>query len=118
MGAGRRFTGCSGSGNAPGVWAFIVKMLQAFADAAGAIVWDVSVDSAIAQAHQHGAGARRDGDLQAEHPGGIEDEPADHGLGRSRGGWTTKTHLACEQARKALSIVITAVDVTIASESG
>jgi transposase len=35
-------------------------------------------------------------------------EPADHALGRSRGGWTTKTHLACEQGRKPLSIVITA----------
>jgi transposase len=35
-------------------------------------------------------------------------EPADHGLGRSRGGWTTKVHLACEQGQKPLSIVITA----------
>lgn len=36
------------------------------------------------------------------------DEPADHGLGRSRGGLTTKLHLACEQDRKPLSVVITA----------
>lgn len=35
-------------------------------------------------------------------------EPADHGLGRSRGGLTTKVHLACEQGQKPLSIVITA----------
>lgn len=35
-------------------------------------------------------------------------EPADHALGRSRGGWTTKTHLACEQGQKPLSILITA----------
>ncbi|WP_432678238.1 transposase [Rhodococcus pyridinivorans] len=35
-------------------------------------------------------------------------EPDDHALGRSRGGWTTKAHLACEQGRKPLSIVITA----------
>ena len=35
-------------------------------------------------------------------------EPADHGLGRSRGGWTTKLHLGCEQGQKPLSIVITA----------
>lgn len=91
-----------------GVWAVIWKMLQAFADAAGRIVWDVSVDSTIARAHQHAAGARRDGAAQVEPPGGIGDEPADHALGRSRGGWTTKTHLACEQGRKALSIVLTA----------
>ena len=35
-------------------------------------------------------------------------ESADHGLGRSRGGLTTKVHLACEQGQKPLSIVITA----------
>lgn len=35
-------------------------------------------------------------------------EPDDHGLGRSRGGWTTKIHLACEQGQKPLSVVITA----------
>ena len=35
-------------------------------------------------------------------------EPADHGLGRSRGGLSTKIHLACEQGHKPLSILITA----------
>jgi transposase len=35
-------------------------------------------------------------------------EPADHALGRSRGGLTTKLHLACEQGQKPLSIVLTA----------
>lgn len=35
-------------------------------------------------------------------------EPADHGLGRSRGGLSTKIHLACEQRQKPLSILITA----------
>ena len=75
---------------------------------AGLITWDVSVDSTVARAHQHAAGARRRGDLQAEPPGGVQAEPDDHGLGRSRGGLTTKVHLACEQGQKPLSIVITA----------
>jgi transposase len=35
-------------------------------------------------------------------------EPVDHALGRSRGGWTTKLHLATEQNQKLLSLVITA----------
>ncbi|WP_420710361.1 transposase, partial [Streptomyces sp. NRRL S-15] len=48
------------------------------------------------------------GDLQKEPPGGIAVEPADHGLGRSRGGLTTKIHLAVEQGQKPLSVVITA----------
>jgi transposase len=37
-----------------------------------------------------------------------EVEPADHALGRSRGGWTTKLHLATEQGHKPLALVITA----------
>jgi transposase len=48
------------------------------------------------------------GDLQVEPPGGIDTEPADHGLGRSRGGFTTKTHLAAEQGQKPLSLLVTA----------
>ncbi|MCE7002300.1 IS5 family transposase [Kibdelosporangium philippinense] len=90
-----------------GTWKRILVALQADADAAGLITWDVSVDSTVARAHQHAAGARK-GDLQKESPGGVEVEPADHGLGRSRGGLTTKTHLAVEQGQKPLSIVITA----------
>jgi transposase len=90
-----------------GTWTAIVVGLQARADAAGLITWDVSVDSTVARAHQHAAGARRDGGLQKEPPGGVRVEPADHGLGRSRGGLTTKLHLACEQGQKPLSIVVT-----------
>jgi transposase len=48
------------------------------------------------------------GDLQAQPPGGMRAEPADHALGRSRGGLTTKLHLGCEQGQKPLSIVLTA----------
>ncbi|MFG1834252.1 IS5 family transposase [Micromonospora chersina] len=88
-----------------GIWARIVTGLQARADAAGLIIWDVSVDSTIARAHQHAAGARRRPDTQSEPPGA---EPADHALGRSRGGWTTKLHLACEQGGRPLSMLLTA----------
>src|SRR5437762_1623764 len=91
-----------------GVWQRIVTGLQTRADAAGLITWDVSVDSTIARAHQHAAGARTKPELQKEPPGGDSaDEPADHALGRSRGGWTTKLHLGCEQGRKPLSILLT-----------
>jgi transposase len=44
-----------------GTWQRIVTALQARADAAGAIGWDVSVDSTVARAHQHAAGARKRG---------------------------------------------------------
>jgi transposase len=87
------------------VWALVWSTLLAWADAAGLIRWDVSVDSTINRAHQHAAGARRQPDAQVEPPGS---EPADHGLGRSRGGWSTKIHLACEQGRGPLVALITA----------
>jgi transposase len=44
-----------------GTWARILTALQAVADAAGRIVWDVSIDSTVARAHQHAAGARKRG---------------------------------------------------------
>jgi transposase len=109
MGHGRRSTGCFAAGNGPGAGVAILAQLQARADAAGLITWEVGVDSTIARAHQHAAGARKKGDAQKEPPGGAgEPEPADHALGRSRGGLTTKLHLATEQGQKPLSLVITA----------
>jgi transposase len=92
-----------------GTWARIITGLQAAADAAGAICWQVSVDSTVCRAHQHAAGARRDGHRQREPPGGTGGaEPAGHGLGRSRGGLTAKIHLAGEQQQKPLAVLITA----------
>jgi transposase len=40
-----------------GTWRQVLTGLQARADAAGMITWDVSVDSTVARAHQHAAGA-------------------------------------------------------------
>ncbi|BDB63289.1 IS5 family transposase [Rhodococcus sp. RDE2] len=91
-----------------GTWAHVLTRLQTIADAVDQIAWDVSVDSTIMRAHQHAAGARRHGSEQVEPPGGVTLEPADHALGRSRGGWTTKLHLACEQHRRPLALVLTA----------
>jgi transposase len=69
-----------------GTWARILASLQTRADARGLIGWTVSVDSTISQADQHVAGARRDGHVQKEPPGGLQAEPGDHGLGRSAQG--------------------------------
>jgi transposase len=92
-----------------GTWSLAVTALQALADAAGHVTWDVSADSGTARAHQHAAGARKDGSAQKEPPGGASGpEPADHALGRSRGGLTCKFHLAAEQGQKPLAIIVTA----------
>ena len=87
------------------IWTAIETSLQALSDQAGLIDWTVSVDSTINRAHQHAAGARRHPETQAEPPVG---EPADHALGRSRGGLSTKVHLAAEQGRKTLATALTA----------
>ena len=51
-----------------GTWARLLTRLQALADAAGRIVWDVSVDSTITRAHQHAAGARKRGICRPNRP--------------------------------------------------
>lgn len=48
-----------------GTWHRILDQLQAQADAEGLITWDVSVDSTIARAHQHAAGARKKGSCRS-----------------------------------------------------
>lgn len=67
----------------------------------GKLSWEVSVDSTTARGHVHAAGARKDS--TARHP----TEPADHGFGRSRGGWSTKIHVGIDADCGVLSFVIT-----------
>ncbi len=84
-----------------GIWRHIEEQLLAAADAAGKVDWQVSVDSTTARAHVHAAGARRDSSQR------IPEEPEDHALGRSRGGWSTKIHLVCEQDRHVVAFLLT-----------
>jgi transposase len=56
-----------------GVWDQVLRRLQGQAHAVGELEWIVSVDSTIARAHQHAAGARRA--TVDEQP----DQHADHG---------------------------------------
>jgi hypothetical protein len=108
-----------GSVEHQGVRARLLTLLKARADAVGLIAWKVNVDSTICRAHQHATGARRDGAGQKEPPGGVATEPDDHGLGRSRGGFTTKIHLSCEPGQRPLSWSITTASVAAAPvESG
>jgi transposase len=53
-----------------GTWKQILSQLQAQADANGLITWQVSVDSTIARAHQHAAGARKGGSGNAKNRAG------------------------------------------------
>lgn len=68
-----------------GTWARILTALQALADAAGRIWWDVSVDSTVTRAHQHAAGARKRGICRTNHRAVSRPNPlimlwVDHGV--------------------------------------
>ncbi|WEH30585.1 IS5 family transposase [Streptomyces sp. AM 3-1-1] len=111
--------------SADGTWQMLLSRVQAAEDAAGGIDWDVSVDSTAVRAHQHAAGARRMPPAAVPRKGGrAGDEPGRSGtseagrpaggggqigecLGRSRGGFTTKIHLAAEGRCRPLAFVLT-----------
>ncbi|WP_436849109.1 IS5 family transposase [Streptomyces atriruber] len=112
--------------SADGTWKMLLRHVQAAADAGGDIDWNISVDSTIARAHQHAAGAptapppslpgsskgapRRSVQQAA---GGEPARPAGgggeagEGIGRSRGGLTTKIHVAAEGRCRPLALLIT-----------
>ncbi|WP_443065168.1 IS5 family transposase [Streptomyces sp. NBC_00536] len=110
--------------SADGTWKMLLSRVQAAEDAVGQIDWDVSVDSTAVRAHQHAAGARKTpprdpskGESAGDEPGrsGVAEtgRPAGGGgqigecLGRSRGGFTTKIHLAADGRCRPLALVLT-----------
>ncbi|MFG2227894.1 IS5 family transposase [Streptomyces sp. NPDC048644] len=105
-------------------WERLLQRVRAAADAAGEIDWDISVDSTIARAHQHAAGARTDrrrprvkeGRSSGASGRNAKAEPArppggggagDEGLGRSRGELTSKLHLSADGRCRPLSLLVT-----------
>ncbi|MFC9948962.1 IS5 family transposase [Streptomyces pratensis] len=111
--------------SADGTWERLLQQVQAAADAEDEIDWDVSVDSTIVRAHQHAAGAphrptadaRFKGGRRARTPGrnamAEPDRPpggggaGGEGLGRSRGGFTSKLHLSADGRCRPLSLIVT-----------
>ncbi len=61
--------------SADGTWERLLQQVQAEADAAGEIDWDISVDSTVVRAHQHAAGARTE---PPPAPGSKGGEPPEH----------------------------------------
>lgn len=85
--------------SADGTWGRGFTALLAQADANEEPTWAVSVDSTIVRAQQHAAGARKRGSRLASVTATI---------GRSRGGLTTKVHLAADGSRQPLAFHLTA----------
>jgi len=85
---------------AAGVWDQVLLALQAEADARGEVDWDLHfVDATVICAHQHAAGARRDG--------AVGDGASVEALRRSQGGFSTKLHLRAEGGGKPIVAVLT-----------
>ncbi|MEU8843726.1 hypothetical protein AB0D97_32155 [Streptomyces roseus] len=61
--------------SADGTWQRLLQRVQATADSAGEIDWDISVDSTIIRAHQHAAGAHT---APPPAPGSKGADPAEH----------------------------------------
>ncbi|MDX3186220.1 IS5 family transposase [Streptomyces sp. ME02-7008A-1] len=114
--------------SADGTWTMLLSRIQEAEDAAGRIDWDVSVDSTAVRAHQHATSTRRraegtggrspsKGDRRGDEPGrsGVEKTDGPVGgsgqigecLGRSRGGFTTKFHLAADGRCRPPALVLT-----------
>ncbi|MFC5663830.1 IS5 family transposase [Kitasatospora misakiensis] len=81
-----------------GTFSRMLRAIQAEKDSTGDIDWLVSVDSTIVRAHQHATGGKK-----GQQTG---DEAGNHALGRSRGGLSTKLHLACDGRGRPLGFVL------------
>ncbi|WP_371518006.1 IS5 family transposase [Dietzia sp. 111N12-1] len=95
-----------------GTWDRILHVILADADAGGKIDWNVSVDATICRAHQHGTNTTRPEQTQGARSNHKnrpfrDCEPAGHGIGRSRGGLTTKIHSAVDGRGRPLANVVT-----------
>ena len=88
-----------------GTWDRLLSHAQARSDEVGEVEWLVSVDSTVARAHQHAAGARRKPSREDSKRGGFH--PPDEARGRSRGDLSTKLHLSCDGKGRPLSVVVT-----------
>ncbi|WP_156228336.1 transposase [Corynebacterium comes] len=72
------------------------------ADAEGKIDWDVSVDASITRSEQDTGGTVE----SPESPPLALTEPAGHGIGRSRGGLSSKIHAGVDGHGRPLSVVV------------
>jgi transposase len=98
-----------------GVWARVLEQVQEMAHQGGDVEWIASIDSTIVRVHQYGATLPRDTGARSNYKK-FGDEPADHAIGRSRGGLTTKSHLVADGKGRVLAFILTggqAADTTM-----
>jgi transposase len=88
-----------------GTWDRLLALAQSAADTTGALDWTICIDGTVVRAHQHAAGARHE--LSKPDREADVAHPPEEALGRSRGGLTTKLHLACDGRGRPLAVVLT-----------
>ena len=85
-----------------GLFDRILKALRIRLDKQGKIDWDLwLVDGSNVRASRAAAGAQKRGQ-------GLDREPDDHALGRSRGGWGSKLHVVTDGKGLVLAVTVTA----------
>ncbi|UQS23127.1 IS5 family transposase [Amycolatopsis thermalba] len=88
---------------ADGTWQKILDEVIVKDDSVGEVEWVISVDSSVVRAHQHAAGARKKGAAPGVEALAVDGE----GLGRSRGGLSTKIHLAVDGRGLPMRVLLT-----------
>ncbi|WP_376770459.1 IS5 family transposase [Streptosporangium sandarakinum] len=98
--------------SADGTFARLLEHIQVHNDAIGQVDWSaICVDSTIVRAHQHAAGARKGGTGTGRPQQSAQTDQGRQALGRSRGGLTTKIHLAADGRGLPLAFVLTGGNV-------
>ena len=83
-----------------GRWQQMLESIQSKAHTDGELGWFLHfLDSTVIRVHQHAAGARRYGRT-------LQETQQQEALGKSRGGWTTKVHMRCEEGGRPLHFVL------------
>ncbi|WP_435889272.1 IS5 family transposase [Streptosporangium canum] len=95
--------------DADGTWARLLEEMQVKDDSVGTVELTVSIDSTIARAYQHAAGARKRGTTAGR--SNTKQSQKRQALGRSRGGLTTKLHLITESRGLPLTLHLTGGNV-------
>ncbi|WP_425558392.1 IS5 family transposase, partial [Cryptosporangium japonicum] len=96
--------------SADGTWDRILEHVQVHDDAVGEIEWTFHVDSSVVRAHQHAAGARKPGDGEkggTTRAGVPVAAVAGEAIGRSRGGLSSKIHLAVDGRGRPMAVRLT-----------
>jgi transposase len=84
-----------------GTWNRLIEALHARLDADGEIDWGLfCIDGSSIRGSRAAAGASP--------TDGTSDEPRDHALGRSRGGYGSKIHLVCDGKGLPMAVTVTA----------